>query len=344
MPADLVTVTGASGFIAKHVVLRLLNGGYRVRGTVRSGARGAEVAAAVLPHLSDPAGLDERLTFAELDLERDGGWPEAMAGAGALIHTASPFPLAQPRNEDEVIRPAVDGTLRALRAAHEAGIGRVVLTSSIAAISYGELPPGKTVYDESDWTDPTGRSATPYVKSKTLAERAAWHFVETEAPGLRLTAINPGFVVGPPLDDRFGSSLSVVERLLAGRDPALPDVYFPTVDVRDVAAAHVLALEKPESEGKRILMAAGTLSLVDMAKAVKAAAPGRRVTARQAPDWLIRLIGLFDGGVAAIVADLGRPQNVSNELARKILGIDFIDPKDAVAASTRYLLEHGKTA
>lgn len=341
MAADLVTVTGASGFIAKHVVLQLLNRGYHVRGTVRSPARGAEVAAAVRPHLAEPAGLEERLTFAPLDLQRDDGWAEAMAGAAALLHTASPFPIEEPKNADELVRPAVDGTLRALRAAQEAGVGRVILTSSIAAVSYGELPAGRTVYDEGDWTDPDGGTATPYIKSKTLAERAAWRFVETEAPELRLTAINPGFVLGPPLDDRFGTSLKVVQRLLAAKDPALPDIHFPTVDVRDVAAAHVLALEKPETEGKRILTAARTLSLVDIARAVKAAAPGRRVVTRQAPHWMIRLVGRFDAAVASIVPQLGRRREVSNARARELLGIDFIDPDESVAASTRYLIERG---
>lgn len=338
MPADLITVTGASGFVAKHVVLQLLEKGYRVRGTVRSPARAEEVAAAVRPHLSDPAALG-RLTFAELDLGQDEGWAAAMADAKALIHIASPFPLEQPRNEDELIRPAVDGTLRALRAAHEAGVGRVVLTSSLAAISYSDLPPGKAAYDEDDWTD-TGRPGlTPYAKSKTLAERAAWRFVETEAPEMRLTAINPGLIAGPPLDGRFGSSLRAVQRLLAAKDPALPDIYLPTVDVRDVAKAHVLALEKPETAGKRILMAAGTLSFVDIAKAVKAAAPGRRVVTRRAPHWLIRLVALFDPVAAGIVHELGRRQDISNARARSLLGIDFIDPAEAVAASTRYLIE-----
>lgn len=341
MVADLVTVTGASGFIAKHVVLQLLNEGYHVRGTVRSPARGAEVAAAVRPHLAEPAGLEERLTFVALDLGHDAGWSEAVAGAAALVHTASPFPLEEPKNADELVRPAVDGTLRALRAAHEAGVSRVVLTSSIAAVSYGELPTGRSVYDESDWTDPEARTATPYIRSKTLAERAAWRFVETEAPELRLTAINPGFVLGPPLDDRFGTSLKVVQRLLAAKDPALPDIHFPTVDVRDVAAAHVLALERPETGGKRILTAARTLSLVDIARAVKAAAPGRRVVTRQAPHWMIRLVGRFDPAIASIVPQLGRRREVSDARAKTLLGIDFIDPDESVAASTRYLIERG---
>lgn len=342
MPADLITVTGAGGYIARHVVLRLLNGGYRVRGTIRSQARAAEIVAALKPHLDDPSGLEERLSFTVLDLERDAGWADAMAGASALLHTASPFPFGDPNNPDDLIRPAVEGTLRALRAANDAGVRRVVLTSSIAAVSYGDLPAGKPVFDEADWTDPDHPRVTPYIRSKTLAERAAWTFVETEAPQLRLTAINPGFVLGPALGDSVGTSLQVIQRILRAKDPAMPDIYFPTVDVRDVAAAHVLALAKPQTEGKRIVVAAETLSFVDIARAVKVAAPGRRIVTRQAPGWLIRLIGLFDRGVASIVPQLGRRRDVSNARAHELLGIAFIDPRESVAASTRYLIEREK--
>ena len=253
--AEHVLVTGASGFIAKHVVRELLDAGYRVRGSVRSAARRQEVADAVRPNLADPADLDNRLTC--VDLERDEGWDEAMEGVDVLMHTASPLPFEQPDNEEEIIRPAVDGTLRALKAAHRTGVKRVIMTSSSAAIANGELEPGREAHDERDWTDLSDPRATPYVKSKTLAERAAWDYVEKNAPEIGLTTINPVFVLGPPLDGTLGTSMKVVQRLLRAKDPMLPNFGFATVDVRDIAAMHVKALARPETVGRRLIVNGG---------------------------------------------------------------------------------------
>ncbi|MCX7646945.1 MAG: aldehyde reductase [Rhodobacteraceae bacterium] len=337
-----VVLTGATGFIAKHVAARLLNAGFRVRATLRTPDRAQEVVAAVRPALDDPAGLDERLRFVRLDLMADEGWQEAMAGADALVHTASPFPLAEPRTADEVVRPAVEGTLRALRAARDAGVGRVVLTSSVAAVMHRDLPPGRRVFDETDWTEPDHPTTTPYFRSKTLAERAAWDFAAREAPGLRLTALNPGLVCGPPLDARYGTSLRLVGRLLAARDPALPQIAFPVVDVRDVAEAHLRALTADGAAGQRFLISAGTLWFHEMAEALRDALPGRRIVTRRAPGALIRLIGLFDPSVRPIVPLLGRDQRVSNARAREVLGLAFIPPREAVAAAGRWLVGNGR--
>ena len=195
-----VLLTGASGFIAKHVLLKLLMAGMTVRASVRSAGREAEVVAALGPAAAEAA--RERLSFVHLDLLRDSGWRETALGADAIVHTASPFPIAQPKQADDLIRPAVDGTLRALRAAQTAGVGRVVLTSSIAAIMRCELPPGHEQHDETDWSRADHPSTTFYDRSKTMAELAAWDFVRDEAPEIALTSINPGFVLGPPLDQR----------------------------------------------------------------------------------------------------------------------------------------------
>jgi dihydroflavonol-4-reductase len=221
---ETILVTGASGYIAKHIVVKLLNAGYHVRGSVRSVARGAEVTQAVTPMLDDASELDARLTFVALDLSSDTGWDAALDGVDALMHTASPFPLEQPKNEDDTIRPAVDGTLRALNAAKTAGINRVVMTSSTVSIMMVKPGDPKTQFDETDWSVLEGPTATPYAKSKTLAERAAWDFVANEAPEMQLTAINPSFVMGAPLDENFGTSIQVVERLMKGKDPKLPAV------------------------------------------------------------------------------------------------------------------------
>ena len=238
-----VLLTGASGYIAKHIAVQLLNAGYAVRASLRNLNRADEVRAAVLPHVTGAVG--DRLTFVALDLEQDAGWAEALKGVDALMHTASPFPLAQPKDPQDLIRPAVQGALRALKAAQAAGVTRVILTSSVVAVMGDPLTTGKTTYDEADWTRSDDPQATPYALSKTLAERAAWDYVRDHAPQMQLTTINPGLVIGPPLDKHFGSSVSVVERFLNAKDPMLPRFGLPTVDVRDVALAHVRALATP---------------------------------------------------------------------------------------------------
>jgi len=337
MPSRTVLVTGSSGYIGKHIVLKLLNAGHTVRGSLRSLARSGEIVDAVRHHLSDPSAID-RLSFVELDLENDAGWSSAMNGVDVLMHTASPFPMAQPRDADDLIRPAVEGTLRALRAARSAGVDRVILTASVACIMYAGFPHTKEIYTEQDWSDGDSPALTPYTRSKTLAERAAWQFVEREAPQMRLTTINPGFVLGAPLDDHFGTSLSVIERLLAGKDPMVPNVVLPIVHVKDVAAMHVNAIDNPAAEGRRFLGSTETMSLQTMATALKEAFPDSKVVTRKAPDILIRLIAPFDRSIATILPDLGRRFGVSGAHARQVLGIDFIDGKATVIDSGQFLV------
>ena len=256
-----VLITGASGYIGKHITLALLNQGYQVRASVRNLSKSTEVRNAVLPHLLDSSDLDSRLTFVELDLEKDAGWDAALNGIDVLMHTASPFPLASPKDENKLIRPAVDGTLRALKAAHNSGVKRVILTSSMAAIYGRELPSGASEYDETMWTDvthPVGKGA--YTKSKALAEKAAWDYVGSQAPEIALTTINPVLVLGAPLDKNFGSSISLVERILKGSDPMLPDLKFAIVDLMSAwtveAAKFVVSVERKSST----VFAAATLA------------------------------------------------------------------------------------
>ncbi len=336
-----VLVTGASGFIAKHVVLELLNAGYRVVGSLRSESRRDEVRDAVRPHLDRAGDLHRRLRFVTLDLDRDDGWLEAMSGVDVLMHTASPLPMAQPRDENELVRPAVDGTLRALQAADAAGIGRVVLTSSSAAVTNVARNAGTEKFDESHWSDPSWPGITPYSKSKTLAERAAWDFVESKAPGLELTTINPCLVLGRPLDDHYGASLRIVERLLRGRDPMLAKVGIAVVDVTDVARMHVRAMTAPGTEEKRIIGAAGFMWLAEMARILKAAYPHRRIPMRTAPDNLVRLVGMFDRSIRSIVPLLGRCQELDNARARALLNIEFIPAAESVRAAGRYIMDRG---
>lgn len=331
----LVLLTGASGFIAKHVALKLLNAGYDVRGTIRRLDRGDEIRTAVTPHLVPGAGT---LSFAQADLEADTGWAQAMEGVSVVVHTASPFPIAQPKDPSDLIRPALEGTRRVLEAAADAGVKRIVLTSSVAAVV--DLSKGNHLHDESNWCDPTKDSATAYEKSKTLAERKGWEIAKTR--GLDLTTINPGLVLGAPLDEHYGSSLSIVERFLKGKDPMMPPMGLAIVDVLDVAEMHLRAVQRPETAGKRFIASAGSLAFVDMARAMKAEWPTRRIPTREAPKFLMRLLALFDPSIRAILPRLGTVDRISNARAVQEMGIAFTAPKAAVMASAKWLVSNGK--
>ena len=332
-----VLLTGASGYIGKHITLQLLNAGYDVRASVRSNDKADEVRAAVTPQLTSPDSL-ERLSFVLLDLNDDAGWSEALDGCDVLLHTASPFVIDAPKDPEVLVRPAVDGTLRALRAAKAAGASRVVLTSSTVAIWGSPLGTGPTGFDESMWTDldsPLGREA--YNRSKTLAERAAWDFVANEAPDMRLTTINPGVVVGAPLDRHFGTSVSIIERLLLAKDPALPDLSFPIVDVRDVARLHVAAITTPASEGRRFIASGGTRSFLDIARVIKGALPNRRIVTRRAPSFLVRLLALIDRTIRGTLPVLGKPMIFNSSAAVEVFQAPFINPDESVRETALFL-------
>lgn len=337
MPDQTILVTGATGYIAKHIVQQLLQAGYHVVGSARSTSREAEMRDALLPHVDKPS--LERLRIVPLDLSDDAGWDDAMKGVDVVMHTASPFPLAQPKDETEVIKPAVDGALRAVKAARNAGIKRFIMTSSSAAVVGNDLPDGKSAYDENDWTDPTRQSLTPYVKSKTLAERAIWDWTASEAPEMQITMINPVFVQGPPLDANFGTSIEVVERLMKGKDPMLPNIGFSTVDVRDIALMHIRAMEREESIGHRIIGSQRFLWFSDMARILKQEFPDRKIATRVAPNLVIRGLALFDPAIRSIVPGLGRREDVSNTKAREMLGIEFRDCSASIGEAGNFLVE-----
>ena len=336
-----VLLTGAGGYIGKHVALQLLNKGYDVRASVRDLKRSQEVKDAITPHLAPGVNLEKALTFVLLDLNKDSGWDEALAGVDVLMHTASPFPIASPKNEDEIIRPAVDGTLRALRAAKAAGVKRVVLTSSVAAIYGCDLPTGVSEFDETMWTDvthPVGSVA--YTKSKTLAEKAAWDFVTSQATEIALTTINPVLVMGAPLDRHYGSSISVVERVLKGKDPMLPDLRFGIVDVKDVAKMHVECIDVKTTFGQRILASSGTLSFVQIAVIIKSAYPESKTKTGKAPNFLIKFLANFDADIKAVLPLLGKPMLVSNKRAKSLLGMSFISAETSVKESAAFLIRN----
>jgi nucleoside-diphosphate-sugar epimerase len=331
----LVLVTGIGGFLGRHVAAQLLAAGYTVRGTLRSLKKAKAVESAIR---SAEGAAEGKLSFVVVDLLLDDGWAAAMSGVTDVVHTASPFPSRVPKDENDLIVPAREGTLRVLRAARDADVRRVVLTSSIAAVSYG---PGRAPFTEKDWTDVSGPLATPYYKSKTLAERAAWSFAAET--GLELAVINPGMILGPILGTETGTSVGLVQGLLTGRYPALPDFRVPVVDVRDVAAAHVSALTVPEAAGERFIIGGAALSMKDIATVLRRDFPtyARKLPKFVLPNWMAGLASRFDPGLKLIVGELGRDARVSSDKARRVLGWRPLSEADAIRASAESLIAAG---
>jgi nucleoside-diphosphate-sugar epimerase len=335
-----ILVTGGTGFIGSHSILQLLVAGHQVRTTVRSLQREAIVRAMLT---ADGAAPGDRLSFVAADLETDRGWPEAVAGCEYVLHVASPLPPDIPRHEDELIVPAREGTLRVLRAARDAGVKRVVLTSSFAAIGYGHKP-RNTPFDETSWTDPNGRGLTAYVKSKTLGERAAWDFIAKEGGGLELSVINPVGVFGPVLGPDYSASILLVKRMMDGVIPGLPQLYFGIVDVRDVADLHIRAMTHPAAKGERFLAAAGDfMSMRDIASVLKRrmGAWAEGVPTRQLPNWLVSIAAIRDRAVRQILPELGKVKNASNEKATRMLGWAPRSNEDAIVATAESLMRLG---
>lgn len=334
-----VLVTGGSGFIGSHCILQLLAAGHQVRATVRNLQRESEVRASLKGAGAEPG---NRLSFFAADLEKDAGWPQAVAGCEYVLHVASPFPPAIPKHEDELIVPAREGTLRVLRASRDAGVKRVVLTSSFAAIGYGHMPQA-TPFDETNWTEPGGDDVLPYTKSKTFAERAAWDFI-TANGRLELAVVNPVGVFGPVLGSDYATSILLVKRLLDGAMPGCPKLYFGVVDVRDVADLHLRAMTHPAAKGERFLATAGDfMSILEIAKVLKEGmgAAAKRVPARELPNWLVRLAAMRDSAAKQILPELGKKKNGANEKARRLLGWLPRSPKEAILATAESLLHHG---
>lgn len=285
----------------------------------------------------------DRLSFAAADLTSDAGWSDAIAGCAYVLHVASPFPPAIPQHEDELIIPAREGALRVLRAARDAGVKRVVLTSSFAAIGYGQKPKGRP-FNETDWTDPNGDDVRAYVKSKTLAERAGWDFIANEGGALELSVVNPVGVFGPVLGPDYSTSILLVQRLMDGAMPGCPRLYFGAVDVRDVASMHITCMTHPGAKGERFLAVAGDfLSVAQIARVLKSrmGAAGRRVPTMELPDFLVRIAAMRDPAVQQILPELGKRKNGSNEKARRVLGWQPRSNEECLIATAESLVRLG---
>lgn len=335
---SLVLVTGASGFIGGHCVLALLKKGYAVRSVVRSESSIEKCKALINAHYSDNADVE----YAIATLDADKGWDDAVKGCEYILHLASPLPLEQPKDPNELIVPARDGALRVLKAASRAGVKRVVMTSSQAAVCGSPLLKEGYIYDEQDWTDLTKKTVTPYNQSKTIAERAAWEFVNQEK-SIELATICPGLVCGPALEPKVNTSLELVKRLMAGNLPMIPPIGYETVDVRDVADLHLLAMEKPNGAGGRFMANAGFMWLHEMATTLRSSLveEANKVPTRLAPAWLIRILALFDPAVGTIVPELNQLRRVSNETSKKELGWIPRPPEEAVIATAKSLMAYG---
>jgi len=334
--ADRVLLTGISGFLGGHVALELLRQGFEVRGSLRSLERTDKVRVALAK-----AGADvSRLEFVALDLLQDKGWREAAEGCRFVQHVASPFVLQAPRDRNELIRPAVDGTRRALTAAFGAGAERVVLTSSIAAIAYGHTNRSRP-YTPDDWTDLNGPHVPAYPESKTRAEREAWELAQSLGSRERLAVINPGAIVGPLLDDDPGTSGALMKRFVDGSVPALPRMTLSVIDVRDVAAAQVAAMLSAEAGGHRFILSEREMSFAEVAQVLRAAFPqlARKIPRLEAPDWAVRLIGMFDPQIRSNTTELGRPRRVDGSSGRALLGRPLIPAADAAIAMVQGLLD-----
>lgn len=337
--AGVVLVTGGSGYVASFCIGQLLNEGWTVRTTVRNLSREPEVRAAIArlsPH-------GDRLHFFAADLNADAGWREAVGGCQRVMHVASPLPLANPENDDELVRPARDGTLRVLRAARDAGVTRVVVTSSTAAVAYGHGGRAQP-FTEADWSDPADRSdSSAYERSKMIAERAAWDWLKAEGGALEMVTICPGAVLGPVLGRDFSASIDIVRKLLDGSLPGLPKFGWPLVDVRDLADLHVRALTAPMAAGKRYIGANAFLWIGEIAAVLRRDLPGAgaRVPRRNLPNWLVRLGARFDPVVRERLFELDKLRPVSADRARHELGWMPRSNEAAILDTARSLIAEG---
>jgi dihydroflavonol-4-reductase len=332
-----VLVTGGSGYLAGWCIIGLLERGYRVRTTVRNPARERDVHAAV----ESQTGSGQHLTIHAADLTSDEHWAHVIEGCDYVLHVASPFPSKQPKDPDELIVPAREGTLRVLRQALDSGVKRVVVTSSIAAV---RLPDGAEPRElaEEDWTDPDGPGLTPYVRSKTIAEQAAWDLVKERGEQDRLAVVNPGAIIGPVLNDDISYSIQSIERLLKGM-PGVPRLGFSFVDVRDVADLEIRAMTAPEAGGQRFIAVTKFLWMSDAGEILRdrLGDGASKVPTRTIPDFVVRGMALFDGGIRSVIGGLGKRNEISSEKARTTLGWSPRPVEDTIAETGESLIRHG---
>ena len=336
--AGTVLVTGGTGYIAGELIRQLLAKGWTVHATVRSKAKSE---ALLRRRVGNPG--EDRLKIFEAELMSDDGWAEAVAGCTHVAHVASPIAASTPKDENEMIVPAREGTLRALRFARDAGVKRFVQTSSMAAVAYGRSEKEYTV-DESDWTDVSHPDVYPYVKSKTIAERAARDWMAAEGGDMEFVSVNPAMVLGPVDDPDFSPSVEAVKQLLNGSMPMAPDLGFAIVDTRDVADLHVRCLEEPGLAGERFLAAGKFYKMIEVGEALRRGLPAehtRKVPTKIMPNWMVSVLSLFNAGVRSIKGELGKSRHVDASHALERLGWKTRSENESIVDCGRSLIEHG---
>ena len=332
-----VLVTGGTGFVGAHCILQLLQMGYKVRTSVRSLSRRDDVL-----EMLRVGGVTtfENLEFVEADLMKDTNWDVAVKNCDYVLHVASPIYLRVPKDENEMILPAVNGTIRVLRAARDAGVKRVVLTSNFGAVGYSETDPVKLITEES-WTNPDEKGLSAYLKSKVFAEKAAWNFMQTEGGDLQLSVINPVGIFGPSLSPDLSSGFELLKRLLDGSMRFVPNIPFGIVDIRDAADLHIRAMTNPMAAGERFLaVSGGVVTLPEIAVLLRESLGevAKNVSTRKLPDWIVRIAALFNPLARNVAGQLGKNKNASNEKARTVLGWSPRTNEEAILASARSLV------
>ena len=335
---ETVLVTGGTGFIGLHCLQQLLDKGYKVRTTIRSESRKQEVLEAMKKHSSNC----ENLEFYIADLLKDDGWKEAVEGSKYVLHVASPFFLGEPENEDVFIKPAVEGTLRVLKACADADVQKVVLTSSFAAVGYGH-PREKQVYTEEDWSSVDGEISA-YAKSKTLAEKAAWEFVENleESKKFDLTVINPVAVTGPMLTSDIGSSNDFLLKLISGSMPACPKIHMGYIDVRDVAKAHIFSMTEEKTNGERIIVSENEMFFAEVGKTLNEAGFKKSPT-KELPNFLVKIMSFFVGELKTLISALDRRGDIDKTKAERFFNWEYISTEQSVTETAQQLQEMGLT-
>jgi dihydroflavonol-4-reductase len=332
--AGTVLVTGGSGYIAGFIIRQLIGEGWMVHTTIRNLAREAEVR----------GWLDvdnSKLRFFAADLMSDAGWADAVAGCSHVAHVASPLPGNAPKSDDELIVPATQGALRALRFARDAGVTRVVMTSSVAAISYGHK--GQTRFTEADWTDVSSPDAYAYVKSKTIAERSARDWMAREGGAMEFCTVNPSLVLGPLLTSDFSTSLEAIKKLLDGSMPGIPRLGFGTVDVRDVADMHVKLLTMPGMNGERFIASGPFIWMEDIARIVRdqLGADAAKVPKRTLPDFIVRIAAMFDPVLRQVTGEIGNVRENDASHARSVLGWQTRPVEQSIIDTARDMIRLG---
>lgn len=334
-----VLLTGVTGFLGSHTTIQLLEKGYHVLGTMRDLSRSESIKAVIAEHTDKI----DNLSFAQADLSDDSVWENLVKGMDYIQHIASPFPRVLPKKEEDLIEPAKRGTLCIMEAAAANQVKRVVLTSSTGSIIYGKDKDQRNrTFTEEDWTDATNKKdSTPYFRSKTIAERAAWDFIEQDQSGLELATVFPGAILGPVLEKDFGTSANLVIKTIDGSAPAMPKIGFDTVDVRSVADLLIRAMESPKAANQRYIGSAGYLKFMDVANILRKAYPDRKIPKIYLPNFAVRLYSNIDPSLKPVLLDLGTERKLDNSKAKQELGWQPIDNEEAVLSCAKSVLALG---